>query len=168
MFKTNSGHLQSDLFDLFSFYPKPCWKQMKQSEEYEITPVQTAIRGKSPEVEIEISQQSETEYTVKCHKQKVKSESSRTRYKAEFDRTICGNCPYRGKCPTIVMKHRRVYYFSHAGYVSKKMRKITITLPPERRKLRCNVEATVFLPNSIHCFRKCGICKNGNFLKPCF
>ena len=34
MSKTNCDHLQFDLFDLFSFYPKIIWKQMKQPEEY--------------------------------------------------------------------------------------------------------------------------------------
>lgn len=33
MFKIHSHYLQSDLFDLFSSYPKSLWKQMKQSEE---------------------------------------------------------------------------------------------------------------------------------------
>jgi len=203
--------------------------------EHGITPIQTAVRGKTTEVEIEINQQSETEYIVKCPNQEVKSEATRTRHKAEFDRTTCDNCVYREKCPTIVMKNCRVYYFTHANYVSKKRQKIITTLPPERRKLRCNVEATVneftcrlpkgklkvrgafktavfaycmsisinfgriyryllvntdlslrlfyyfgqifkeqllslvtFLPNSIHPFRKCRICKYGNLLKPCF
>lgn len=207
----------------------------EEFEEYEITPVQTAVRGKTAEVEIEINQQSETEYRVNCPNQEVTSEPTRTRHKAEFDRTICDNCPYKEKCPTIIMKNCRVYYFTHANYVSKKRQKIITTLPPERRKLRCNVEATVneftcrlpkgklkvrgafktavfaysmaisinfgriyrylqdntdpflrlfyyfgqifkeqllylvpFLPVSIHPFRNCGICINGNFLKPCF
>jgi len=204
-------------------------------EEHEITPVQTAVRGKTAEVEIEIDQQSETEYKVKCPNQEVKSEATRTRHKVEFALTICDSCAYREKCSTIVMKNCRVYYFTHASYVSKKRQKIITTLPPERRKLRCNVEATVneftcrlpkgklkvrgafktavfaysmgisinfgriyrylldntdpflrlfyyfgqifkeqllclvtFLPNSIHIFLKCGICKNSNLLNPCF
>ena len=34
MFKTNTDHQQSNLFDLFSYYPGSLNKQMKQSEEY--------------------------------------------------------------------------------------------------------------------------------------
>lgn len=112
-------------------------------EEHEITPVQTAIRGKVAEVDIDIDQQSETEYTVKCPNQEVKSEPTKTRYKAEFDITICNNCDCSEKCPVIVMKNSRVYYFTHDDYLSKKRQKTITTLPPERRKLRCNVEATV-------------------------
>jgi hypothetical protein len=112
-------------------------------EQHDITPVQTAIKGKSAEVEIEIKQKSATEYVAVCRNQEVKSKTTRTRYKAEFDRSICDNCPYKKKCPTNVMKKCRVYYFTHTDYVSKKRQKISTTLPPERRKLRCNVEATV-------------------------
>lgn len=112
-------------------------------EEHGITPVQTAVRGKTTEVEIEIIQETETEYIVKCPKQEVKSEATRTRHKAEFDRTICHGCELREKCSTIVNKNCRVYYFTQANYVSKKRQRIITTIPPERRKLRCNVEATV-------------------------
>ncbi len=112
-------------------------------EEHEITPVQTAIRGKVAEIDLDIDQQSDTEYTVKCPNQEVKSEPTRTRYKAEFDITICNNCDCSKKCPAIVMKNSRVYYFTHDDYLSKKRQKTITTLPPERRKLRCNVEATV-------------------------
>ena len=53
------------------------------------------------------------------------------------------SCPYKEKCPSITMVNCRVYFFTHADYVSKKRQKMITIFPPGRRKLRCNVEATV-------------------------
>jgi len=112
-------------------------------EQLEITTVQTAVRGNQSAVPIAIEQVSESDYIVKCPLQTAPSQQARKRLKANFDLSICGQCEYQESCPALVMKKHRVYYFTHDNYLSKKRQRIIETLPPERQKLRCNVEATV-------------------------
>ena len=114
-----------------------------KSEELHITTVQTAVRGNQSAVPIAIEQVSETDYVIKCPLQTVNSQKVRKRLKANFDLSICEQCDYQGKCPALVMKNHRVYYFTHDIYLSKKRQRVIETLPPERQKLRSNVEATV-------------------------
>ena len=112
-------------------------------ETYDINAIQTAIRGPKPEVDLGIEHISETEYIVSCPRQTVKSQVTRKRYKAVFDVSICRQCPLHDKCSTIAMKNCRVYYFTHEDYLRKKRLKAILRIPPERRALRNNVEATV-------------------------
>jgi hypothetical protein len=115
----------------------------KKFEKHKITPVQTAVRGTKPAVDIKIEKVSETEYTVSCPLQCVQSEPTRKRYKAAFDLAICKRCSSRGKCPTLRMKHHRVFYFTREYYLRNRRQKISDSIPIERKKLRSNIEATV-------------------------
>ena len=115
----------------------------KKFEKHKITPVQTAVRGTKPAVDMKIEKVSETQYTVSCPLQSVPSESTRKRHKATFELAICKRCSSRGKCPTFRMKHHRVFYFTHDYYLSNKRQKLIDSIPAERRKLRSNIEATV-------------------------
>ena len=115
----------------------------KKLEKYNITPVQTGVRGKKASVEIEVEQKSDTEYIVHCPLQDVTSMPTRKRHKAIFDYTICKKCPLRNDCPTIKRKSYRVFYFDHAYYLSNKREKMVESIPVNRRKIRNNVEATV-------------------------
>jgi len=54
----------------------------KKMEELDITHVQTAVRGRKAEVSIQIEEVSDGQYTVKCPRQSVSSQKTRTRYKA--------------------------------------------------------------------------------------
>jgi hypothetical protein len=112
-------------------------------EEHNITPVQTAIKGIKAAVDIKIEKESEESYKVSCPYQSVKSVKARKRYKAEFNLQTCNNCPLRDACPAIIMKKCRVFYFSPKEYLSQKRQKVLKSIPPERRHLRNNVEATV-------------------------
>jgi len=56
----------------------------KKFEQHDITPVETGVRGKKPAVDIEVEQESETEYMVRFPFQEVKSKRTKTRYKATF------------------------------------------------------------------------------------
>jgi len=108
-----------------------------------INPIQTAVRGAKAKVELDIEQNSETEYEVSCPHQKVKSSAARKRNKATFDLKKCSTCPNQSKCPTLIMKKNRVLYFTHDDYLKRKRRKNILSIPEERRRLRNNVEATV-------------------------
>jgi transcription elongation factor Elf1 len=115
----------------------------KKMEELEITHVQTAVRGRKAEVSIQIEEVSDGQYTVKCPHQSVSSQKTKTRYKACFDVEICKQCPLSKNCPTKQQSDKRTYYFDRSDYLLGKRNRNIKSLPPERRKLRPNVEATV-------------------------
>jgi hypothetical protein len=115
----------------------------KKCEQHGITPVQTAVRGPKPAVEMSIEKISDKAYTVSCPHQTVTSAPTRKRHKAVFDLTVCKRCPLRSTCPTIKRKKDRVLYFTHEYFLALKRQKGINSLPEERRKLRSNVEATV-------------------------
>jgi len=108
-----------------------------------ILPIQTAVRGAKAEVELDIKQNSETEYEVSCPHQKVKSSVAQKRHKATFDLEKCSTCPLKSNCPTLIMKKNRMFYFTHDDYLKRKRKKNILSIPEERRRLRNNVEATV-------------------------
>jgi hypothetical protein len=115
----------------------------KKMEELEITHVQTAVRGRKAEVSMEIEEVSDEEYTVNCPRQTVSSQKTKTRHKACFDVEICKRCPLNGNCPAKQQRDKRTYYFDRSDYLLGKRNRNIKSLPPERRKLRPNIEATV-------------------------
>jgi hypothetical protein len=115
----------------------------QKMEELEITHVQTAVRGRKAEVSMEIEEVSNGHYTVKCPHQSVSSQKTKTRYKACFDVDICNQCPLSKNCPAKQQSDKRTYYFDRSDYLLGKRSRNIKSLPPERRKLRPNVEATV-------------------------
>ena len=115
----------------------------EKMEALEITHVQTAVRGKKADVAMEIEAVCEGDYTVTCPKQTVYSQKTKTRYKACFDSVICEQCPLNNHCPAKQQSDKRVYYFDRSDYLLGKRNRNIKSLPPERRKLRPNVEATV-------------------------
>jgi hypothetical protein len=111
--------------------------------EHHINHVQTAVRGRAPQVEIKIVETALTKYLVSCPQQQVWSEKTRTREKALFDAVRCATCPQATNCQTIEMNAQRVFYFDQK-MARRSQRACAIeTLPPERQRLRPNVEATV-------------------------
>lgn len=115
----------------------------KKMEELDITHVQTAVRGRKAEVSIQIEEVSDGQYTVKCPHQSVSSQKTKTRYKACFDVEICKQCPLSKNCSAKQQSDKRTYYFDRSDYLLGKRNRNIKSLPPERRKLRPNVEATV-------------------------
>jgi hypothetical protein len=115
----------------------------EQFDHYDVTPIQTAIRGRQSAVNIDIEQVSANEYQVSCPQQTVSSQPTRQRHKAEFDLAPCQQCPHRHQCPAITMKQYKVFYFSHQDYLARRRQHRIHEIPKERRTLRNNVEATV-------------------------
>jgi len=66
-------------------------------------------------VDMTIEKTTEGEYDVSCPRQKVKSEKTRSRYKACFDKKVCAGCLLAGDCPTLNQKGQRAYYRETAG-----------------------------------------------------
>ena len=115
----------------------------QKMEEFEITHVQTAVRGRKADVSMEIEEVSDGQYTVKCPHQSVGAQKTKTRHKACFDVEICHQCSLNKRCPAKEQSHTRTYYFDRSDYLLGKRNRNIQSLPPERRKLRPNVEATV-------------------------
>lgn len=82
-------------------------------------------------------------FSVRCPHQCVSSQRTRKRYKACFDVEICKQCSLFEQCPAKKQGKQRVYYFDRSDYLRGKRNRNIELLPPERRKLRPNVEATV-------------------------
>jgi hypothetical protein len=112
-------------------------------EELKITHVQTAVRGRKAEVAMEIKEVLSDEYIVHCLHQSVSSQKTSKRYKACFDLAVCKQCSLAGRCCAKEQRTGRVYYFDRADYLQGKRNRNIKSLPPERRKLPPNVEATV-------------------------
>lgn len=111
-------------------------------EEAGVRHVTTAVRGREKEVPIQIEQDGET-YRVSCPLQSVQARRAQKRWKAPFDLQLCRDCPHAGSCPTVELKSSRTFYFSHADYLANRRRNALREIPPERRKIRPNIEATV-------------------------
>lgn len=109
----------------------------------EITPVQTAIRGRSAGVEIVIEVHSDNGYQVSCPLQSVVATATRKRLKACFDKSVCKNCPHNQDCRLVEQKRWRVYYFRAEDYLKQRRQRMIENIPLERRVLRNNVEATI-------------------------
>lgn len=101
------------------------------------------MRGRQSAVFIEIKQLSESSYQVKCPNQTALSIPTEKRYKVEFDKEICKGCQLADKCPSKEMKNNRTYYFTEEDYLRNQRIRNILEIPPERRKIRPNVEATV-------------------------
>ena len=110
---------------------------------HEITPVQTAIRGRQAQVEIEINEIPDDGYQVSCLLQSVVATATRKRLKACFDKSICSTCHYYRDCRLKEQKRCRVYYFRPEDYLRQQRQRMVNEIPLERRHLRNNVEATI-------------------------
>ena len=115
----------------------------EKMELLKIVPVQTAIKGVEPVVDINIEKVENMGYQVSCPRQSVSSVMGRKKHKATFDLTICTDCPFQQQCPTMTKKKGRVLYFDRNDYRRKRRHKMIQHLPPERQWIRPNVEATV-------------------------
>jgi len=114
----------------------------KKMAEKNITHVQTAIKGRQAAVMLIITKDEDGDlYQIACEGQTVESIPTNKRNKAIFDKVKCEGCPLNEKCQ--IAKNKSVYYFSHSDYLKNKRNLNLSNIPPERRKIRPNVEATI-------------------------
>ncbi|HED37652.1 MAG TPA: hypothetical protein ENI76_05330 [Ignavibacteria bacterium] len=71
--------------------------------------------------------------------------------KVRFDLQTCEACPLKNNCS--IYKNKRRFYFKHEDYLQNKRNHKMKNIPPERRKIRPNVEATM---KEIKCRTKAG------------
>ncbi len=113
----------------------------RKCEENDVQHITTAVRGRESGVSIKIEQinQIPESYTVECPIQKVESMPTPKRHKANFNRKQCEQCPLKENCR--IFKNKGRYYFTHEDYLQNKRSRRIMEIPPERRKLRPNVES---------------------------
>jgi hypothetical protein len=113
--------------------------------ELEILAVQTGIRGVSARAPIRVERDEAGQLHVRCAAgHQVTALTTEKHYKAEFVAAHCVGCPFAALCRAQHRAHgRRTFYFTEAE-ARRWLRHYRIeTLPPERRSLRANVEATI-------------------------
>ncbi len=120
-----------------------CENNDKKFEEFGITQITTAVRGRKSKIEKNIKQteQSPETYTIECPHQKIISSPTKKRHKAHFDFNICKDCPLKGDCQ--IFKHNEKYYFTHEDYLLNKRNLNITSIPIENRNIRPNVQATM-------------------------
>ncbi len=110
---------------------------------HEITPIQTAIRGREPQQPVQIHRNADNSYCVSCPGQTVVAEQGRKMFVAAFALAVCASCPLASQCSLKQGKSARRYYFTDDDYYRLQRAKNIKDIPRERRSLRTNVEATV-------------------------
>jgi hypothetical protein len=108
-----------------------------------IEQIQTAVKGRKAAVELTFNAIGDQIWQVSCPQQTVASEPTRTQFKAAFDKADCATCPFAESCPTVEQKNARTVYFTPEAVARQARQRRIQALPPERRSLRSNVEATI-------------------------
>lgn len=110
-----------------------------------VTHVQTAVRGRKAAVPMRIEARAEEgSYNVSCPRATVCSEPFKKKYRAVFPAAACEDCPHAAKCQAGKRKagHRVFTFDDEAARVNARNHSLE-SIPPERRKVRPNVEATM-------------------------
>lgn len=116
----------------------------KRFAESGIIGVQTAVKGRKAEIEMVVDQDESGTFQVTCpNGETVKATPTKTRYKALFYKSKCTSCPFASKCPSSKQKKGRVFYFDEDYFRRKQRHQQYQNMPPDHRKLRPNVEATM-------------------------
>ena len=139
-------HLKSKTPDLTEHHIDGAYGSADNDKKYEknhIEPVQTGIRGKRAAVDIDITRSDKEKYHVFCPRQKAIVHKKWEHYIAVFDESQCMNCPELNKCPVKNTSLGRSFNFIHEDYLRKKRLNAREKLPPERKFLRNNIEATI-------------------------
>jgi hypothetical protein len=107
--------------------------------------IQTRVKGPAPAVrmDIEPAEDGQEGYRVRCPHQSVEATRTPKQWKAEFDKSICAECPLAGQCPTTHGKAARRWYFTPAEADRQARWRRWEALPEGRKTLRANVEATI-------------------------
>lgn len=134
-----------DLQELHTDGAYGCTASDEIMAELKISHVQTAFRGRSSQAPAEIISLEEGRFQVRCAAgHTVEAVSTRKRYKAQFQAAWCVGCPLADACAAIRHKDgSRSHYFDRAAILRQARHRRLLELPPDRRQLRANVEATM-------------------------
>lgn len=119
----------------------------EKAKEHGIALIQTAIRGKTAKVPIQIDGDKKKGFIISCPNSehpKVEAQLVLKNYKAVFDLSICNQCPFKNECVVFkeqnIKKQIAVYRFTEAAGLMQKRHRAIQTIPKERRNLRAGVE----------------------------
>lgn len=134
-----------DLRELHTDAGYPSEDNDRLQAEFGILPVQTAIRGRTPQAPMQVDRDESGLLHVRCAAgHLVPGQSTEKHFKAEFMATHCGGCPLAGLCWAQPRAHGgRTFYFTEGDVLKQARHRRIQTLPEERRTLRANVEATI-------------------------
>lgn len=110
-----------------------------------IEAVQTAICGRTPRAPMRIHQDADGLHVRCAAGHEVRGQpTSPQHFKAEFWAAYCGGCPFAELCTTqLRASGGRTFYFTEADVLKQARHQRIETLPPERRTVRANIEATM-------------------------
>lgn len=110
-----------------------------------IAAVQTAICGRTPRAPMRIHQDGAGIHVRCAAGYEVQGKpTSPQHFKAEFSAAHCGGCPFAGVCTTqLRASGGRTFYFTEADVLKQARHRRIEAVPPERRTLRANIEATM-------------------------
>lgn len=110
-----------------------------------IQAVQSAICGRSPRAPMHIGNDEAGHPHIRCAAGvSVSGQRTAKQFKAEFAAFNCAGCPFASVCPGELRSHGgRTFYFTEADVLRQARHRRLRELPPERRSLRPNVEATM-------------------------
>jgi Transposase DDE domain/Transposase domain (DUF772) len=110
----------------------------------DIKPIQTAVKGIKANVEMEIIEDDFGDIIVSCpNGQTVIAAIARKRHRAKFNFEICKVCENNKICRAAKFGNRGKFYFSEEVKNRKLRHNNILKIPPERRTIRANVEATM-------------------------
>lgn len=115
----------------------------QQLQAADITLIQTAIKGRTAAVPLQITTPEAGPYQVICPGQTVQAQHTRNGWKAEFDWAVCADCPVQDTCPTTEGKAARRGYFDEEDAQRHARGHRGEALPEARQKRRPNVETTI-------------------------
>ncbi len=114
-------------------------------EKLGVTHAETAVKGRKAMVPIHMDKNVLGGFDACCPRQAaVCRPCARGGWKAVFDRRACADCPMSADCPAPPDKAGdRVFRFDAARAAANERARNISKLPPERRTIRSNVEATM-------------------------
>ena len=118
------------------------------TQNYGITQYQTAFKGRRSPGKQQVEKDENGKIWATCGGGQRVAAQKHARWIAEFDLNKCKTCPLNAVCGIRIIggkvkPARRVYYFEDKEILAHARKRNLESLPPERRTLRANVEATV-------------------------
>lgn len=118
-----------------------------QAQAHQVNIIQTAVKGNTAKVLIEVQGEEDTGYTLTCpnpEQAPVQAIKLRKAYKANFDLEKCEQCPFKEDCTAyknkVPKKKAAVFRFTPDIVLRQQRHKAILKIPKQRRALRNGVE----------------------------
>jgi len=122
-----------------------------KAEQHDIDIIQTAVKGKTAQVTIQIRGNQTEGFEGDCPNEAhppVVAQQAGENFKVVFDLSICATCPFRDQCPTKRQRNEKkqtaTFRFGENEARKQERHNALQKLPPERRTLRPAVERLMY------------------------